>query len=70
MTIYMVVILILIQLLNPKIIYENLPEWDGRFDKNFDEDTMLNEGVYDSSNDDAADEIDLDLLGITVWNGK
>lgn len=70
MTIYMVVILILIQLLNPKIIYENLPEWDGRFDKNFDEDTMLNEGVYDSSNDDAADEIDLDLLGITVRNGK
>lgn len=49
---------------------ENLPEWDGRFDEDFNEDTKENGEVYKFSDDEATGDVDIDLLWITVQNGK
>lgn len=40
-----------------KSLYSDLPVWDGQFDENFDEDTMLYGVVYGFSDHEAVDEI-------------
>lgn len=45
----------------------HLPEWDGRFDENYDTDAMENGGVYGFSSDSEADEyFDLEMLGVSI----
>lgn len=43
---------------------ENLSDWDGRFNENYDSDAMENGGVYGFSEDEENDEIDLKILRV------
>lgn len=46
---------------------DHLPEWDGRFSKGYDIDTLENGGVYSFSSNSEIDEyFDMAMLGVSI----